>query len=250
MSDQAGLGNLAQCMVDSDWSAKTRARRLRGKALATSILLEAAVVVGVVVWPLTTLGVLPWQAVVTPLPPYRGFREPQPMPPELPRTPHDHAANRTAVLQPPSIPRHIVTSADPNPQPPGIEGLPGPSVPGIADGFADGWPIEIARPPQPPPTKILTRSASVMEAMLVDRVQPEYPGLAKNMGLSGTVILRARIGTDGEVRGLQLVSGNALLARSALDAVRQWRYRPTMLNGEAVEVETQITVNFVLNRGE
>jgi periplasmic protein TonB len=61
------------------------------------------------------------------------------------------------------------------------------------------------------------------------------------------VILRARIGTDGEVRDLQLVSGNPLLARSALEAVGEWRYRPTMLNGQAVEVETQITVHFVLN---
>jgi periplasmic protein TonB len=247
MSDRDGLGNLAQCMVDSDRSAKTRAKRLRRKALAASILLEAAIVVAVVVWPLMTLGVLPSQAVVTPLRPYRGFREPQPMPPELPRTPHDHPANRTQVFQPPSIPQHITPSADSDLQPPGIEGLPGPSVPGIADGFTDGRPIEIVEPSQPPQTKILTRNASVMEAMLVHRVQPEYPGLAKNIGLSGTVILRARIGTDGEVRDLQLVSGNVLLARSALEAVRQWRYRPTMLNGQAVEVETQVTVNFVLN---
>ena len=86
-----------------------------------------------------------------------------------------------------------------------------------------------------------------MEAMLVHRVQPEYPGLAKNIGLSGTVILRARIGTDGVVRDLQLVSGNALLAHAALAAVQQWRYQPTTLNGQPVEVETQVTVNFVLN---
>jgi protein TonB len=246
MSDTVGLGNLAQCMVDSDASAKTRARRLRRKALAASILLEVAVIVGAVVWPLMTLGVLPSQAVVTPLPPYRGFREPQPMPPELPRSSRDQTANRTEVFQPPRIPQHYRMGADPDPQPPGIEGPPGPPVPGIEGGFTNGRPIEIVPPPQPPQTKILTRSASVMEAMLVRRVQPEYPRLAKNIGLSGTVMLRARIGTDGDVRDLELVSGNALLARSALEAVREWRYRPTMLNGQAVEVETQITVNFVL----
>jgi protein TonB len=243
------LGNLSQCMVDSDGAAKTRARRLRRKALAASILLEAAVIAGIVIWPLMTLGVLPSQAVVTPLPPYRGFREPQPIRPELPGAARDYPANRTEVFQPPTIPPHIMTSADPD-SAPGIDanerfGAVGDFLPG---GSAAGPVIEIARPAQPPPRgRILVRSGSLMEALLVHRVQPEYPGLAKRIGLSGTVVLRARIGTDGKVSNLEVVSGNAILARSALEAVREWRYQPTTLNGQAVEVETQITVNFVLN---
>ena len=63
-----------------------------------------------------------------------------------------------------------------------------------------------------------------------------------------TVLLRATIRTDGEVHEIEIVSGNPILAESALRAVRQWRYRPTLLDGEAVEVETEITVNFVLGR--
>jgi periplasmic protein TonB len=247
MSDLTGLGDLAQCLVDSDRSAKTRAKRLRRKALAASIGLEAMVLGAVILWPLVTLGVLQPQQIVTPLPPFRGRHESQPIAhlqahtivDSVPRTP-------TTLYQPPRIPPHIETGG--GPEPPGLDGPGGPASPGIVEGFPDGQPIEIARPVEPLPSgRLVVRSGSVMEAMLLHRVQPEYPGLAKNIGLCGTVILRARIGTDGEVRDLQLVSGNALLARSALEAVREWHYRPTMLNGQAVEVETQITVNFVLN---
>ena len=87
-----------------------------------------------------------------------------------------------------------------------------------------------------------------MNAMLVRRVQPDYPRIAKIIGLSGTVLLRATIRTDGEVHEIEIVSGNPILAEAALRAVRQWQYRPTLLDGEAVEVETEITVNFVLGR--
>ena len=242
------LGNLSQCMVDSDAAAKTRARRLRRKALAASILLEAALIAGVVVWPLMTLGVLSSQAVVTPLPPYRGFREPQPLRPELGRAPRNYLANPTEVFQPPRIPPHILTSADPLPPGFDADGRFGPGTDFLPGGSEAGQPIEIVRPVQPAPReKIVVRSGTVMEAMLVHRVEPDYPKLAITIHLAGQVVLRARIGTDGKVNNLEVVSGNAILARSALEAVREWRYQPTMLNGQAVEVETQITVNFVLN---
>ena len=85
-----------------------------------------------------------------------------------------------------------------------------------------------------------------MDAMLVYRVQPEYPSLARTIHLGGTVELRAIIGTDGSVRDIEVVSGNPILARAAVAAVWQWRYQPTRLNGTPVEVETRITVNFIL----
>jgi protein TonB len=247
MSDRDGLGNLVHCMVDSDRSAITRAKRLRRKAFAASIGLEAVVLGTLILWPLVTLGVFEPQPIVTPLPPFRGAHEAQPISHLPPHVIADSVRRiPTTLYQPPRIPQRIESGG--GPEPPGLDGAIGPATPGIVEGFPDGRPIEIARPIEPPPPgNMIVRSGSVMEAMLVHRVQPEYPGLAKNIGFSGTVILRARIGTDGEVRDLQLVSGNALLARSALEAVRQWRYRPTMLNGQAVDVETQITVNFVLN---
>jgi protein TonB len=105
----------------------------------------------------------------------------------------------------------------------------------------------MVRPPeQPHPASPLHKNEGVMEAMLVRRVQPEYPPLARAAHVSGTVQLRAIIARDGTVRELQVVSGNPLLVQAARAAVIKWRYRPTLLNGEPVEVETYITANFVL----
>jgi protein TonB len=82
--------------------------------------------------------------------------------------------------------------------------------------------------------------------MLVHRVEPEYPRLAIQIHKEGRVELRAIIGTDGTIQSLQIVNGDPLFERSALDAVQQWRYRPTILNGQAVEVDTYITVIYTM----
>ncbi len=79
-------------------------------------------------------------------------------------------------------------------------------------------------------------------AMLVHRVEPVYPVLAKQTHREGRVELRAIIGTDGTIKSLQVAVSDPLFDRSALDAVQQWRYRPTILNGQAVEIDTYITV--------
>ena len=237
------LGNLSQCMVDSDAASKIRAKRLRRKALALSILVEAIAIGGLVIWPLLTVAVLPSQAVVTPVPPYHGDTRQV----VQPHPAHNRSGlYRTDVfLQPRSIPPRIDTS--PGAEPPSIDPTT-PIGPGIPGGLGDGPPIEVARPPQaPPPTRTVVRPAQVMEAMLVRRVQPDYPWLAKQLRRSGAVILRATIGTDGQIRNLEVLSGDALLAQAAKEAVLQWRYRPTTLNGQPVEVETQVTVNFILN---
>ncbi len=79
-------------------------------------------------------------------------------------------------------------------------------------------------------------------AMLIHRVEPVYPPLAKQIRKGGRVELRAIIGTDGTIRSLQIVSGDPLFYLSAREAVEQWRYRPTVLNGQPVEIDTYITV--------
>jgi periplasmic protein TonB len=84
--------------------------------------------------------------------------------------------------------------------------------------------------------------------MLVRRVEPVYPTLARQLGRAGRVELRAIIATDGTIQSLQIVSGDPLFYQSALDAVREWRYKPTVLNGEAVEIDTFITVIYNINR--
>ncbi len=88
-----------------------------------------------------------------------------------------------------------------------------------------------------------------MEGNLIYHVQPQYPTLARQARVQGTVVLRAVISRDGRIENLQVVSGHPLLVKSAEDAVSQWRYRPYYLNNEPVEVETQVTVNFTLSGG-
>ena len=82
------------------------------------------------------------------------------------------------------------------------------------------------------------------EGQLVNRVEPVYPHIAAISGIQGQVKLHAIIARDGRIQSLNVISGPPLLVRAALEAVEQWRYRPYVLNGEAVEVETLITVNF------
>ncbi|MGZ4828805.1 MAG: energy transducer TonB [Candidatus Angelobacter sp.] len=91
------------------------------------------------------------------------------------------------------------------------------------------------------PKRIISR---LTEAQLVNRVEPVYPRIAVLTGVQGQVKLHAIIARDGSIQSLNAISGHPLLVRAALEAVEQWRYRPYVLNGEAVEVETFITVNF------
>jgi protein TonB len=91
-------------------------------------------------------------------------------------------------------------------------------------------------------------SEGVMEAALIYKVQPQYPAAARLMHLQGTVRLRAIIGKDGSVSELEVLGGNPILVQAAVAAVSEWRYRPTRLNNETVEVVTYITVNFVLDQ--
>jgi TonB family protein len=84
----------------------------------------------------------------------------------------------------------------------------------------------------------------VQAARILNRVQPVYPPLARQTRISGTVRLHAIIGKDGTIQSLEVMSGHPLLQQAALDAVRQWRYQPTLLNGEPVDVDTTIDVIF------
>jgi periplasmic protein TonB len=88
---------------------------------------------------------------------------------------------------------------------------------------------------------------NVQASNLIKKVTPAYPPLAKQARIQGTVQFTAVIGADGSIQSLQLVSGHPLLAPSAQDAVKQWMYKPTLLNGSPVEVITQIDVNYTLS---
>lgn len=89
---------------------------------------------------------------------------------------------------------------------------------------------------------------NVQAANLIRKVTPQYPPLAKQARVQGTVKFQAIIGKDGTIQNLQLLTGHPLLVPAATDAVKQWLYKPTLLNGEPVEVVTQIDVNFTLSQ--
>jgi len=92
-------------------------------------------------------------------------------------------------------------------------------------------------------------SGGVVEGNLIHKVVPLYPPLAKTARIQGTVVLHAIISKQGNVENLNVISGHPMLVQGALDAVKQWKYKPYILNGEPVEVETTVTVNFNLTGG-
>jgi protein TonB len=85
-----------------------------------------------------------------------------------------------------------------------------------------------------------------MQAFLVQKVDPQYPAQAREARIQGRVVLSVVVGKDGAVQDVKLVSGHPLLAPAAMNAVRQWHYKPYLLNGDAVEVQTPVTVDFRL----
>lgn len=109
-------------------------------------------------------------------------------------------------------------------------------------------PLEEARPPRIAVPQRVRVSSGVSSGLLVKKVAPEYPPDARDAHIQGTVILHANIDKQGNVSNLELISGHPMLAPAAIEAVRQWKYRPYLLNGEAVEVDTTIQVNFVLSQ--
>lgn len=157
-------------------------------------------------------------------------------------------------MTPQSIPRTILMIEDQTaPVRVGFMGIPN----GTGERFVNNPVISSiasagtgAAPPFPPrPVTHPPRISRMMEAYLVHRVQPDYPPLARSARIQGQVLLHAVISKDGSIENLRVLSGHPMLVAAAINAVRQWRYRPYVLNGEPVEVETQITVNFVLSGG-
>jgi protein TonB len=107
--------------------------------------------------------------------------------------------------------------------------------------------IATAVPPPPPAVAKPTRVSRMMDGLLIHRVQPDYPVIAKRAGIQGPVMISALISKEGTIENLRVLSGHPMLTSAAINAVKQWRYRPYILNGDPIEVDTQITVNFFLS---
>jgi protein TonB len=127
-------------------------------------------------------------------------------------------------------------------------GVPGGQAGGVLGGIIGGV-VGSNLPPPPPPKETPQRirvGGQVQQAKAIYQPKPVYPALAKSARVQGVVRLQAIIAKDGTIQELQVISGPQLLVPAALDAVRQWRYQPTLLNGEPVEVITTIDVVFTL----
>lgn len=240
---------LRGCLVEGDAEQKRRERQVRRRALVISTLLQAAALVAIVAIPFFGRGERIALANVTPIPPY-----------------YHHGGD---------LREHVVTQSQPTgshhtfcflcpqlhpsaPAPAGRNGAtttteePGGEPLGPGPGCSGCVPIGDTPPPErprsdPQPVKLL-RVTHLDPAMITTRVEPIYPALPKQMRREGRVELRAIISTEGRIESLEAVGGDALFYQSAMDAVRQWRYRPTILNGSAVEVETYITIIYTLEK--
>jgi protein TonB len=169
------------------------------------------------------------------------------------------------LMAPKAIPKEIAVIKEDELPPPssgvggvvgGVAGgVAGGQVGGVLGGIIGGIPSAAPPPPPPPPPvakkETITRikvGGNVQGAMILRKTPPVYPQLAKSARVSGVVHLAAIIAKDGTIQELHSLGGPALLIQAAMDAVKTWVYRPTMLNGEPVQVETTIDVNFTLNQ--
>ena len=123
-------------------------------------------------------------------------------------------------------------------------GIPGGSAGGVMGGILSSQPVAVPKVATPQRIRV---SSGVQAGLIIKKVTPNYPPLARQARIQGKVILQAEISKDGTIQNLQLISGHAMLAPAAIEAVKQWRYKPYLLNGEPVAVETQVEVNFSLS---
>jgi periplasmic protein TonB len=230
-----------QLVVSSAHGSKTN----KPWTVAMSAIVQAVIVGILILIPLIYTEALPKgfmnTFLVAPAPP------PPPPPPAAPvkAVVRPRIVTPQRMVAPTVIPKTVQMIKDEAPDV-GVEG--GVGVPGGVPGGVLGGIIGNSAPPPPPkPTQTRIRvGGNVQGAKLIHQVQPIYPQIAKTAHVSGTVLLHAIIAKDGSIQELQYVSGPPLLMRAAMDAVHEWRYQPTLLNGEPVEVDTTIQVVFTL----
>ena len=227
----------------------------RGRTTTLSFVLEAVIVGVLVLIPLLFTEALPkaqlMMALVTPPPP-----PPPPPPPAAVKIVKQVQTDLVngQLRTPTKIPKkvEIIKEEEAPPQMSGIVGgvpggVPGGTMGGVIGGIISSTPTAVPKVAAPQRVRV---SQGVIQGLRVRDVTPTYPPLARAARVQGSVVLAAIIGKDGAIQNLRVMSAaSPLLIQSALDAVKQWRYRPYLLNGEPVEVDTTITVNFTLSGG-
>jgi periplasmic protein TonB len=221
--------------------------RTRGWMMAT-FALNGTILLALVLIPLFHPQMLP--GLVRSIP----MEEPPPPlePVRLPPAPAQTSRSAPAINAPVLQSRPMIPTVNPNPGLPDDTGpidprnLAGSEFPNTGTGgpFPGSNNVRVIAPKPRAPAPV---SSVLMAGLLLKKITPDYPEIAKATGTQGTVVLQATISTNGSIENLRVVSGPALLRQSALNAVAQWQYRPYTLNGVPVEVETTINVVFKLN---
>jgi protein TonB len=240
-------------LIESGGKLKTK----RGRTSAVAFVLEVMIIGVMVLIPLIFTEALPkgttlFMLVAPPPPP--------PPPPPAAAVVHVVKQVQTDIVNgelrtPTKIPKKIQMikedEAPPQMASTGVVGgvpggVPGGSMGGVIGSVLSSTPVAV--PKIATPTRVRV-SSGVSSGLLIRKVSPNYPPLARQARIQGTVILQAQISKDGSIQNLQLISGHPMLAPAAIEAVKQWKYKPYLLNGEPVEVETQVQVNFTLAGG-
>src|SRR6202453_706627 len=242
---------------DSLLESGGRLKTKRGRTTTFAIILEIGLIGLMVLMPLIFTEALPKQQLMTFL-----AAPPPPPPPPPPAAAPVHVVHQVqtdivngALRTPTKIPQKIQMikedEAPPSMASAGVVGgvpggVPGGSAGGVIGGIISSTPVAVPKVATPQRVRV---SSGVSTGLLIRKVQPNYPQLAKQARIQGQVVLQAEISKDGTIQNLQLISGHPMLAPAAIEAVKQWRYKPYLLNGEPVAVETQVVVNFSLSGG-
>jgi periplasmic protein TonB len=248
--DNRDSASLHACLVDGDADQLHRARRIRRRSLLLSVLLQIAILAALILIPILSKTPRIALANVMPVPPYRhaATDHATPRQPHIPRTHQftfctacppvvtmSHTQSTSSISRDDNLTgANIIEGTGASPECPGCPELIGKSS------------VQPVVPQAPTPS--IVHVTHIDPALLIHRVEPIFPTLARQTGREGRVELHALIGTDGAVRSLQVLEGDPMFYQSALDAVSHWRYKPTSLNGHPVAVDTHITVIYKLNR--
>src|ERR1700691_1390172 len=240
-------------LLESGGRLKTR----RGRTTSFAIVLEVMAICVMVLIPLIFTEALPKQLMLTAL-----YVPPPPPPPPPPaaapvkvvkqvQTDIVNGALRTPTKIPQKIQMIKEDEAPPAMASAGVVGgvpggIPGGQMGGVIGGIISSTPVAVPKVATPQRVRV---SQGVVSGLKVRDVKPVYPPLARQARIQGTVVLHAVISKDGSIEGLTLVSGHPMLAPAAIDAVKQWKYKQYLLNGEPVEVDTEVQVNFTLAGG-
>jgi protein TonB len=240
-------------LIESGGKLRTK----RGMTTTLSFILQVALIGVLVLIPLLFTEALPKTQLMTFL-----VAPPPPPPPPPPAAPVKVVKQiQTDIINgqlrtPTKIPEKVQMIKEEEAPPPmssmagvvgGVPGgVPGGQMGGVIGGIISSAPVAVPKVATPQRVRV---SQGVTQGLLIKRIQPTYPPLARQARIQGTVLLQAEISKNGDIENLRLISGHPMLAPAAIEAVKQWKYRPYILNGEPVEVETQITVNFTLSGG-